>query len=77
MPIVRAAGGTITSWTGERCDEGGYVVACGDPALHAEVLALAGDPGRLTPAAGCGVGSRTPMGAHSGTIFSPLGGPVV
>ncbi len=44
MPIVRAAGGTITTWTGERCDEGGYVVACGDPALHAEVLALLAPP---------------------------------
>jgi histidinol phosphatase-like enzyme (inositol monophosphatase family) len=40
MPIITAAGGVITSWTGERCDEGGSVVACGDPALHAEVLRL-------------------------------------
>ena len=40
IPIVEAAGGTITSWTGSRCDEGGAVVACGDTALHGEVLKL-------------------------------------
>jgi hypothetical protein len=28
----------ISGWSGGRCDEGGDVVACGDPALHAEVL---------------------------------------
>ncbi len=38
IPIVQGAGGVITSWTGERCDEGGSVVACGDPALHPRVL---------------------------------------
>jgi myo-inositol-1(or 4)-monophosphatase len=40
IPIVEAAGGTMTGWTGAPCDEGGAVVACGDRALHAEVLAL-------------------------------------
>ena len=40
MPIIVAAGGAITSWTGGACDEGGSVVACGDRALHAEVLKL-------------------------------------
>src|SRR6185312_601285 len=40
MPIVEEAGGVFTTWRGERCDEGGDVVACGDPALQAEVLAL-------------------------------------
>jgi histidinol phosphatase-like enzyme (inositol monophosphatase family) len=40
IPIIEAAGGAITSWTGGRCDEGGSVVACGDRALHAEVLRL-------------------------------------
>jgi len=44
IPIVEAAGGTITTWTGERCDEGGAVVACGDPALHPQVLALLAGP---------------------------------
>jgi myo-inositol-1(or 4)-monophosphatase len=40
IPIVTAAGGVLTSWRGGNCDEGGSVVACGDPALHAEVLRL-------------------------------------
>jgi len=44
MPIVNEAGGRFTTWTGERCEEGGSVVACGDPALHAEVLALLARP---------------------------------
>jgi len=46
IPIVESAGGVITGWTGGPCDEGGTVVACGDRALHPEVLALlAGGPG--------------------------------
>lgn len=38
MPIITAAGGVVSSWTGGDCTEGGDVVACGDPVLHAEVL---------------------------------------
>jgi histidinol-phosphatase len=45
IPIVGAAGGKITTWAGERCDEGGYVVACGDPEIHPEVLGLLAAPG--------------------------------
>lgn len=40
MPIVEAAGGVITRWDGGPCDEGGDVVACGDHALHAQLLSL-------------------------------------
>jgi myo-inositol-1(or 4)-monophosphatase len=40
LPLVESAGGRITTWTGERCDEGGDVVATGDPALHDAVLRL-------------------------------------
>jgi histidinol phosphatase-like enzyme (inositol monophosphatase family) len=40
IPIVEAAGGVITTWTGARADEGGSVVACGDKALHRNVLKL-------------------------------------
>ena len=40
IPIVEASGGVITRWDGSSCEEGGEVVACGDPALHASVLAL-------------------------------------
>ncbi|WNW10201.1 histidinol-phosphatase [Pseudomonas sp. DTU_2021_1001937_2_SI_NGA_ILE_001] len=38
MPIIEGAGGVMTSWTGETAQHGGPVVACGDPALHAEVI---------------------------------------
>jgi myo-inositol-1(or 4)-monophosphatase len=40
MPIISEAGGVITTWTGESAAEGGFVVACGDRALHPDVLAL-------------------------------------
>ena len=40
IPIVEAAGGAISTWTGARCDEGGSVVACGDRSLHAQILKL-------------------------------------
>ena len=52
IPIVEAAGGVITTWTGARCDEGGSVVACGDPSLHPELLRLLADTPALTSAAG-------------------------
>ena len=45
IPVIEGAGGVITSWTGGRCDEGGDVVACGDPRLHAEVLRVLGERG--------------------------------
>jgi histidinol phosphatase-like enzyme (inositol monophosphatase family) len=39
IPIIERAGGTVTSWTGSSCAQGGRVLACGDRALHAAVLA--------------------------------------
>jgi myo-inositol-1(or 4)-monophosphatase len=39
IPLIEAAGGVITDWSGGRCDEGGDVLACGDSTLHAELLA--------------------------------------
>jgi histidinol phosphatase-like enzyme (inositol monophosphatase family) len=39
IPIIESAGGVITSWTGSNCDQGGSVLACGDPALHASLIA--------------------------------------
>jgi myo-inositol-1(or 4)-monophosphatase len=45
MPIITEAGGVVSTWTGESAAEGGYVVACGDPSLHAEVLKLLAAPG--------------------------------
>jgi myo-inositol-1(or 4)-monophosphatase len=38
IPVIEAAGGVVSSWTGGRCDEGGHVVACGDPALHPRIV---------------------------------------
>jgi histidinol-phosphatase len=38
IPLIEAAGGVITSWAGGPCDQGGSVLACGDPALHAALL---------------------------------------
>jgi len=39
MPLIEAAGGVITDWAGGACDQGGDVLACGDAALHASILA--------------------------------------
>ncbi len=38
IPLVEAAGGVMTDWGGGPCDQGGAVIACGDPRLHAELL---------------------------------------
>ena len=38
IPLVEAAGGVITNWQGGPCDQGGAVLACGDPALHRILL---------------------------------------
>ncbi|TFF33951.1 histidinol-phosphatase [Pseudomonas sp. RIT623] len=40
MPIIEGAGGVITAWDGSTAQNGGCVVACGDPALHAQVVAI-------------------------------------
>ena len=38
IPIIEAAGGCVTSWTGGAAGSGGHAIACGDPALHEQVL---------------------------------------
>ena len=38
IPLIENAGGAVSNWEGGRCDRGGDVLACGDPALHAELL---------------------------------------
>ena len=40
IPIIEGAGGIVTSWSGGSAESGGAVVACGDPRLHEQVLAL-------------------------------------
>jgi myo-inositol-1(or 4)-monophosphatase len=37
--LIENAGGVVTDWTGAPCDRGGDVLACGDRALHARILA--------------------------------------
>ena len=39
IPVIEAAGGRVTNWTGGPCDQGGSVLACGDPALHDALVA--------------------------------------
>ncbi|MGE5171283.1 MAG: histidinol-phosphatase [Rudaea sp.] len=38
IPLIENAGGVVSNWEGGRCDAGGDVLACGDPALHALLL---------------------------------------
>lgn len=40
VPLVRGAGGVITTWDGGAPEHGGRIVAAGDPRVHAEALAL-------------------------------------
>lgn len=40
IPIIEQAGGKITTWTGERPEAGGAIVAAGSEALHAQALAI-------------------------------------
>lgn len=40
IPLIEAAGGTVTAWTGASAAYGGRVVAAGDPRLHEQVLKL-------------------------------------
>ena len=40
IPIIERAGGRVTTWDGGAATDGGRILACGDPALHEEILAL-------------------------------------
>ena len=42
IPIIRAAGGVVTSWDGGDPTPGGRIVAAGDPRLHAQALKVLG-----------------------------------
>jgi myo-inositol-1(or 4)-monophosphatase len=42
IPIIENAGGVVTTWAGLPAYDGGRVVACGDPRLHAAVLEALG-----------------------------------
>ena len=38
IPIIEGAGGVITTWDGQSAQNGGAIVACGDPALHKQLV---------------------------------------
>jgi len=40
VPILEAAGGVVTTWAGSAADDGGQIVATGDPELHRAILAI-------------------------------------
>lgn len=40
IPIIRAAGGTVTTWTGEPAQGGGRIVAAATAQLHAQALEI-------------------------------------
>jgi myo-inositol-1(or 4)-monophosphatase len=40
IPIVEAAGGMVSTWSGASAAYGGQIVAAGDPRLHAQVVAI-------------------------------------
>lgn len=40
IPIIEKAGGVVTDWAGGDASRGGKVIACGDPQLHKQVLAI-------------------------------------
>lgn len=40
IPIIEGAGGVITTWDGSTAQNGGTVIACGDPELHAQLVEL-------------------------------------
>jgi len=40
IPIIEAAGGIVTTWSGDRAETGGQIVAAATPALHAQALDL-------------------------------------
>ena len=38
IPIIERAGGRVTTWDGRPATDGGRILACGDPQLHARLL---------------------------------------
>jgi histidinol phosphatase-like enzyme (inositol monophosphatase family) len=40
IPVIEGAGGVVTGWRGEDCQQGGRVLAAGDPRVHAAAMAI-------------------------------------
>jgi histidinol phosphatase-like enzyme (inositol monophosphatase family) len=45
IPIIEAAGGVVTDWSGQPAYDGGQVIAAGDPRLHQIALEILGFSG--------------------------------
>jgi histidinol-phosphatase len=43
IPIIEAAGGVVTNWSGQPAYEGGQVIAAGDPRLHQAAINMLAD----------------------------------
>ncbi len=43
MPIIRGAGGIVTTWDGGDASMGGRVIAAGDARVHREAMAMLND----------------------------------
>ncbi|MFO1187251.1 MAG: histidinol-phosphatase [Alphaproteobacteria bacterium] len=43
IPIIEGAGGAVTDWQGRAADQGGSIVAAGDPRTHAVALEVLND----------------------------------
>ena len=42
VPIIRGAGGTVTTWTGSDPSMGGAILATCDPLVHKQALEILG-----------------------------------
>jgi myo-inositol-1(or 4)-monophosphatase len=40
IPIITGAGGVVTNWEGEPAQNGGRIIAAGDPRVHEEAIKL-------------------------------------
>ena len=40
IPIITGAGGIVTTWEGERAENGGRIVAAGDTRVHAAAMEM-------------------------------------
>ena len=40
IPVIEAAGGVVTDWSGAPCPDGGRVIAAGDARVHTQALQL-------------------------------------
>ena len=49
IPIIEAAGGIVTNWSGRSAYDGGQIIAAGDRELHKTALAILAPAARISP----------------------------